>query len=64
VVSAWDKLNGLVTEPLVARLFDSARLTDILSSLGGRAEKEEGLSARIVSIQQEFAEAEDKLKRL
>jgi site-specific DNA recombinase len=60
-----DKLDRLVTEHLVSRLFEPARLTEMLSSLAGRrAEKEESLNVRIASLQRDATEADDRLKRL
>ena len=46
-----DKLDRLVTDHLVKRLFEPERLTEILSSLAGRrAQKEQSLNARISSL--------------
>lgn len=60
-----DKLDRLVTDHLVDRLFKPERLTEILSSLAGRrAEKEERVSVRITSLQREVTDADEKLKRL
>jgi len=60
-----DKLDGLVTDNLVERLFQPARLAVLLASLSSRrAEKAEALSTRITSLQREVTDADDKLKRL
>jgi len=60
-----DKLDGLVTDNLVERLFQPSRLAILLASLSSRrAEKAEALSARITSLQREVTDADDKLKRL
>ena len=60
-----DKLDGLVTEHLVERLFDPERLAAILASLTARrAEKAESVNSRIMALQREVTDAEDKLKRL
>ncbi|UYO54618.1 recombinase family protein [Rhodopseudomonas palustris] len=60
-----DKLDRLVTEHLVERLFEPSRLTEMLSSLAGRrAEKEQSLNTRIAALQREVSDADEKLKRL
>ena len=60
-----DKLDGLVTDNLVERLFQPSRLAVLLASLSSRrAEKAEALSGRMVSLQQEATDADEKLKRL
>jgi site-specific DNA recombinase len=60
-----DRLDKLVTENVVDRLLEPARLTEVLSSLAGRrAQKEKDLDARMVALQSEVSDAEDKLKRL
>ena len=60
-----DKLDGLVTDNLVERLFQPSRLAVLLASLSSRrAEKAEALSTRITSLQREVTDADDKLKRL
>ena len=59
------KLDTLVTDHLMERLFQPERLTAILASLAGRrAEKEEALNTRIATLQREVSDTEDKLKRL
>jgi len=60
-----DKLDRLVTEQLVKRLFEPERLAIILNSLSARrAEKAESVNKRIMALQREVTDAEDKLKRL
>ena len=60
-----DKLDTLVTDHLIERLFQPERLTEILSSLASRrAEKSESLSGRVIALQREVTDAEEKLKRL
>src|SRR5215207_8606034 len=60
-----DKLDALVTEHLVERLFQPERLAAILGALTARrAEKAVSVSRRIVALQREVSDAEDKLKRL
>ena len=60
-----DKLDGLVTDHLVEQLFHPERLAKILGSLTARrAEKEESVNSRIMALQREVTDAEDKLKRL
>ena len=60
-----DKLDGLVTDHLMDRLFQPDRLAAILSSLSSRrAEKAQALNARIMTLQAEVTDADDKLKRL
>ena len=60
-----DKLDGLVTDHLVERLLDPERLAILLSSVRARrAEKAESANQRIMVLQREVTEAEDRLKRL
>lgn len=60
-----DKLDGLVTGHLVERLFEPRRLAAILNSLAARrAEKAESVNIRILALQREVSDAEDRLKRL
>jgi site-specific DNA recombinase len=60
-----DKLDGLVTDRLVEQLFHPERLAAILGSLTTRrAEKAESANRRILALQREVTDAEDKLKRL
>ncbi|HEX2337634.1 MAG TPA: recombinase family protein, partial [Hyphomicrobiaceae bacterium] len=60
-----DKLDGLVTGHLVERLFEPERLAAILASLTARrAERAESVNGRIVALQREVTDAEDRLKRL
>lgn len=60
-----DKLDGLVTDHLMERLFQPDRLAALLASLTSRrAEKAEALNGRIIALQGEVTDAEDKLKRL
>ena len=59
------KLDALVTDQLLERLFQPERVALILASLSSRrAEQATALNSRIVSLQREVIEAEDKLKRL
>ena len=59
------KLDKLVTEHLLERLFNPERVAVILGSLSShRAEQAAALNARITSLQREMVDAEDKLKRL
>ena len=60
-----DKLDGLVTGHLVERLFEPERLAVMLDSLAARrAERAESVNSRIMALQGEVADAEDRLKRL
>ena len=60
-----DKLDGLVTEHLIDQLFRPERLAAILASLTARrAEKAESVNSRIMALQREATDAEDRLKRL
>jgi hypothetical protein len=60
-----DKLDDLVTSNLVDRLFEPARLADILSALTARrTEKVNAANSRILKLQRSVTDAEDKLKRL
>ncbi len=60
-----DKLDSLVTDHLVERLFKPERLAEILTSLSlRRAEKSESLNRRLIELQREVSDAEEKLKRL
>jgi site-specific DNA recombinase len=60
-----DRLDGLVTQHLVERLFHPERLATILASLTARrVEKAETVNSRIMGLQREVTDAEDKLKRL
>jgi site-specific DNA recombinase len=60
-----DKLDGLVTDHLVERLLHPERLAVLLSSLRARrADKAESENKRIMALQREVTDAEDRLKRL
>ena len=60
-----EKLDRLVTDHLIERLFKPERLADILSSLSTRrVQKAESVSSRLMALQQEVADAEEKLTRL
>ena len=60
-----DELDGLVTGHLVERLFEPERLAAMLNSLAARrAERAETVNSRIMALQREVADAEDRLKRL
>ena len=60
-----DKLDTLVTDHLIERLFKPERLTEILVSLSlRRAEKSENLNGRLIALQREVTDADEKLKRL
>jgi site-specific DNA recombinase len=60
-----DKLDTLVTDHLIERLFKPERLSGILASLASRrAENSEGLNSRVMTLQREVTDAEEKLKRL
>jgi site-specific DNA recombinase len=60
-----DKLDRLVTDNLMERLFQPDRLATLLGSLSSRrAEKAETLSTRIMTLQHEVTDADDKLARL
>jgi site-specific DNA recombinase len=60
-----DKLDGLVTDHLVDRLLHPERLAVLLSSLSARrAEKADSVNRRIMALQREVTDAEDRLKRL
>ena len=60
-----EKLDRLVTGHLIERLFKPERPADILSSLSARrAQEAESVSSRLMALQQEVADAEEKLSRL
>ena len=60
-----DKLDVLVTDSLVERLLQPERLALMLSSLKAkRAEKSANVNSRIMTLQREVTDAEDRLKRL
>jgi len=60
-----ERLDGLVTDHLVERLLHPERLAVLLSSLKARrAEKAESENTRIMALQREVTDAEDRLKRL
>jgi site-specific DNA recombinase len=60
-----DKLDGLVTGQLIDQLFEPARLSTILNSLAARrVQKAESINSRIMALQREVADVEEKLKRL
>ncbi len=60
-----DRLDGLVMDGLVERLLHPERLAVMLSSLKARrAEKAESENKRIMALQREVTDAEDRLKRL
>ena len=60
-----DKLDTLVTHHLIEQLFEPARLAEMLQSLSSRrAEKAESLNSRVMALQREVTNAEEKLKRL
>jgi DNA invertase Pin-like site-specific DNA recombinase len=60
-----DKLDGLVTDNLVERLLNPERLAVMLSSLKAqRADKAESANKRIMVLQREVTDAEERLKRL
>jgi site-specific DNA recombinase len=62
---AMDKLDDLVTDHLIERLFKPDRLGVILSSLASRrTEKAKSLNGRLLALQQEVTDADEKLKRL
>src|SRR5215831_18935061 len=62
---AMQKLDTLVTEHLLERLFKPERIAVILASLSsGRAERAAALNVRVAALQREVIDAEDKLKRL
>ena len=60
-----DKLDTLVTHHLIEQLFEPQRLAEMLHSLSSRrAEKAESLNSRVMALQREVTDAEEKLKRL
>jgi site-specific DNA recombinase len=60
-----DKLDTLVTDHLLERLFKPERMALILASLSSRrAELAAAVNTRISALQREMVDAEDKLKRL
>ena len=62
---AMDRLDTLVTDHLIERLFKPERVGVILASLASRrVEKAQSLNARLTALQQEVTDADDKLKRL
>ena len=59
------KLDTLVAEHLMERLFKPERLAAILDALSShRAERTAALNGRLMALQRELVDAEDKLKRL
>ena len=59
------KLDTLVTEHLLERLFRPERVAAILASLSSaRADKEAALNGRLIALQRQVIDADDKLKRL
>jgi site-specific DNA recombinase len=62
---AMQKLDMLVTEHLLERLFKPERVAVILASLSShRAEQAAAINGRVTALQREMIDAEDKLKRL
>jgi site-specific DNA recombinase len=60
-----DKLDSLVTDHLLERLFKPERIALILASLSSRrAEMAAAVNSRISTLQREMVDAEDRLKRL
>ena len=60
-----DRLDGLVTTHLVDQLFHPERLAAILISLTARrATRAESVNNRVMALQREVTDAEEKLKRL
>lgn len=60
-----DKLDTLVTENLIEKLFQPERLNVILGKLTDRrSDKASEIERRVCALQAEFATAEDKLRRL
>jgi hypothetical protein len=57
-----DKLDALVTENLIARLFQPERLNIILGKLADRrSDKASEIDRRVSALQAEVATAEDRL---
>jgi site-specific DNA recombinase len=62
---SMDRLDRLVTDHLLERLFKPERLAAILGSLSARrAAKAESFNSRLMALQHEVSEADDKLARL
>src|SRR5262249_4918293 len=60
-----DTLDSLVTEHLMERLFRPERVATILASLSSaRAEKSAAVDKRVLNLQSEVANADEKLGRL
>ncbi len=60
-----DKLDNLVITHMNGRLFQPERLAIILSSLSSRrSEKADAVNARVIALQREVTDTDDKLKRL
>jgi site-specific DNA recombinase len=60
-----DKLDRLVTEHLSQRLFQPERLAAILASLSSRRSiKAQSLNSRLMALQKQVTDADEKLKRL
>jgi site-specific DNA recombinase len=60
-----DKLDRLVTDHLMDRLFEPERLSAILTSLSARrAAKAENVNGRLIALQKDVVDADDKLSRL
>jgi hypothetical protein len=60
-----EKLDHLVAENLLERLFQPERISTILTSLSvRRAEKAESVNGRLIALQRQITEAEGRLARL
>jgi DNA invertase Pin-like site-specific DNA recombinase len=60
-----DQLDALVTEHLMERLFKPERIAAILTSLSSnRAQKASALNSRLLALQKEVTDADEKLRRL
>jgi hypothetical protein len=60
-----DKLDGMVTDHLLERLFKPERIALILASLSSRrSELAAAVNTRMSALQREVVDAEDRLKRL
>jgi site-specific DNA recombinase len=60
-----DKLDGLVTEHLSERLFQPERLAAMLASLSSRrSAKAQAVDSRLMALQKQVTDADEKLKRL
>ncbi len=60
-----DKLDGIVTDQLIDRLLEPQRLSAMLASLAsGRAAKASAVDGRVIALEREAHEADERLRRV